>query len=69
MILRTKKEDSAYLYKILESYEGLTNYSTLPEEKSHPYRDVILHLAPDLKPELERLLGHLKTEIGLEVLP
>lgn len=68
MILRVKKEDSAYVYQVLESYEGISNYSTLGEEKGTPYRDVILHIAPDLRHHVERLVEHLKQEIPLEVL-
>lgn len=66
MILRMRKEDSVYLYQILESYEGLTNYSTLNAEKGQPYRDVVLHVAPDLLPEVERLVERLAREIPLE---
>lgn len=69
MVLRVKKEDSAYLYQILESYEGLTSFSTLFESKSIPYRDVILHIAPNSRKEVERLVMALKEEIALEVLP
>lgn len=28
-VIRVKKQDSAYLYSILESYDGLVNFSTL----------------------------------------
>ena len=65
MVIRVRKQDSAYLYQILESYEGLTNFSTLDAEKESPYRDIALHYAPDLFPELERLLLCLEAEIGL----
>ena len=67
MIIRVRKQDSAYLYQILESYEGLTNYSTLTLEKDLPYRDIALHMAPDLKAELDRLVESLKKEISIEV--
>lgn len=66
MVLRVKKEDSAYLYQILESYEGLTNYSTLPTEKGLPYRDILLHIAPDLRREVMALVGRLRDEISFE---
>jgi hypothetical protein len=67
MILRTRKADSAYLYQVLESYEGLTNYSTLPEQKGSPFREVELHIAPDLRPAVETLLRRLQDEIFLEI--
>ncbi len=66
MVIRVRKEDSAYLYQILESYEGLANYSTLTVEKALPHRDILLHLAPDLVPEVERLLERLAREIPIE---
>jgi len=69
MVIRVRKQDSAYFYQVLESYEGLANYSTLTLEKELPYRDIVLHFAPDLRGELEALLGRLKEEIPLEFLP
>lgn len=68
MVLRVRKEDSAYLYQVLESYEGLSNYSTLPEPNGVPTRDIVLHLAPDLRQQVEILVGHLKKEIPLEII-
>jgi hypothetical protein len=69
MIVRVRKQDSAYFYQVLESYEGLTNYSTLTEDRTLSYRDILLHFAPDLKPQLERVLDILGREIPLEKLP
>lgn len=66
MVLRARKEDSAYLYQILESYEGLTNFSTLDAPGNPPYRDIELHMAPDLRSEVLRLVENLKKEIPLE---
>ena len=68
MVLRVRKEDSAYLYQVLESYEGLTNYSTLHREKGHSHCEVVLHLAPDLRTQVEILVENLRSEIEIEVL-
>ncbi len=68
MILRVRKEDSAYLYQLLESYEGLVNYSTLTVDKTLPHRDILLHQAPDLRVELERVITRIAAEIPLEIL-
>lgn len=68
MKIRVRKQDSAYLYQILESYEGLANYSTISVAKEVPYRDIALHLAPDLKADVEKLLEHLSVEIPLEII-
>jgi hypothetical protein len=73
VILRMKKEDSAYVYQVLESYEGITNYSTVDGDKGthdrigSPYRDVVLHIAPDLRHHVDKLVENLKKEIYLEV--
>ena len=63
MILRVPKEEAAYLYQLLESYEGLTNHSTVSLEKELPFRDVQLHMAPDLKIELLEVLANIQKEI------
>ncbi len=68
MKIRVRKQDSAYLYQILESYEGLSNYSTVSAEKDLPYRDIILHVAPDLKADVEALVERLAKEISVEKL-
>lgn len=69
MIIRVPKEHAAYLYQLLESYEGLTNHSTVSLEKELRFRDVKLHIAPDLKHELLAVLERIQREIpGLEFL-
>ena len=40
IIVRLPKEDSAFLYFLLESHEGLAFYSTLPHEIGQAYRDI-----------------------------
>lgn len=66
MKIRVRKQDSAYLYQVLESYEGLANYSTISVPKELPYRDIAFHEAPDLRAHLEDLLDRLALEIPLE---
>jgi hypothetical protein len=68
VVLRVRKADSAYLYRILESYEGITNFSTLPEGQGKPYRDVILHIPPDFIVEVAHLVERLKLEMPIEVI-
>ena len=65
--IRVRKEDSAYIYFILESYEGITSYSTLDYEVGSPYRDLELTIPVDFLLEVEDLLktfGELIYEIG-----
>jgi hypothetical protein len=57
--IRVKKEDSAFVYFILESYEGIASYSTLDFEPSSAHRDLELRIPPDFLGEVEELLKQL----------
>jgi hypothetical protein len=57
--IRVRKEDSAFVYFILESYEGITSYSTLDFKVGDPHRDLELRIAPDFLGEVEELLKEL----------
>ncbi len=68
-IIRVKKEDSAYVYFILESYEGITSYSTLEFKTGDAHRDLELRIPPDYVNEVQDLLmrmGDLVYEIKAE---
>lgn len=54
--LRTKKEDSAFVYAILESYEGVSAYSTLPHETGADFRDILLQIPPDFEKTVDRIV-------------
>jgi len=60
IIVRTKKEDSAFLYTILEAQEGLTAYSTLDFKNADPNRDVELIIPPMLVDDVRALLADMK---------
>lgn len=57
--IRVRKEDSAYVYFILESYEGITSYSTLEFKPGDAYRDLELRVPPDFCHEVDELLKEL----------
>jgi hypothetical protein len=57
--IRVRKEDSAFVYFILESYEGITCYSTLESKVGDAHRDLELRIAPDFLKEVEALLKSL----------
>lgn len=57
--IRVKKEDSAFVYFILESHEGITSYSTLPFQQGDSFRDLELRIPPDFIIEVEELLKSL----------
>jgi hypothetical protein len=56
--IRVKKQDSAYVYFIFESYEGWLSYSTLKFQTGDPFRELELRVTPDF---LEEVRGLLKT--------
>jgi hypothetical protein len=67
--VRVKKEDSAFIYFILESYEGIASYSTLEFKTGDSFRDLELRIPPDYLAEVEELLksfGDLIYEIKSE---
>ncbi len=66
-IVRVRKEDSAFVYCILESHEGITSYSTLDGQPGDAFRDLELRIPPDMLSEVLEVLkslGDLVYEIG-----
>ena len=58
-VIRVRTEDSAFVYFILESYEGITSYSTLDFKQGEPYRDLELTIPSDFVEEVDSLLKRL----------
>jgi hypothetical protein len=58
-----KTEDSALVYFILESHEGICSYSTLPFKPGDASRDMILRIPPGFETEVERALAPLGDKI------
>ena len=58
-VIRVRKEESAFVYFILESYEGITSYSTLEFKQGDVHRDLELRIPPDFLNEVEDLLKRL----------
>ena len=63
-LLRMPKNDSTFLYFILESNEGIAFYSTMAFEKSQPYRDIEIYSTPELSLALKGILEHIKKSIN-----
>ena len=61
--IRVRKEESAYVYNVLESYEGLASYSTLDHKPGDAHRDLELNIPLAFQDEVEALLKHLMTEM------
>ena len=57
--IRTRKEDSAFVYAILESHEGICSYSTLDHEPGSLYRDLELSIPIAFVDEVQEVLQNL----------
>ncbi len=63
-IIRVRKEDAAYVYFILESYEGTVSYSTLEHRMGDLHRDLELRYGASFEADVEELLHKLSNELG-----
>lgn len=57
--IRVRKEDSAFVYCILESYEGIASYSTVDYKTGDPHRDLELNIPTDFVDEVRNVLSRL----------
>ncbi len=57
--IRVRKEDSAFVYFILESHEGITSYSTLDHKTGELFRDLELRTPFHFVDEVQALLHEL----------
>ena len=57
--IRCRKEDSAFIYCILESHEGIVSYSTVDYGAGQAHRDLELRIPPDFAEEVERVMKEL----------
>ena len=63
IFIRTTKQDSVFIYQLLEAHEGLAAYTTLPFQNHDPYRDLVLIVPEDFKSEVMNLLESLKERV------
>jgi hypothetical protein len=57
--VRMKKEDSAFVYALLEASEGITSYTTLPHAPGAPHRDLELQIPEAFVSDVDELLKRL----------
>jgi hypothetical protein len=57
--IRVKSEESAFVYAIFESHEGILSYSTLDSPPGCLYRDLELQVPVGLKEDAQELLDSL----------
>lgn len=68
--IRVPKEESAFVYFILEAQEGVTAYSTLPNAIGDAHRDLELCYSPEFKEEVLRVLDELRaSKITVNLIP
>ena len=61
--IRVRKEDSAFIYAILESHEGICSYSTLTSPAGSLYRDLELQIPTGFKAEVDHVLAQLVLQL------
>ena len=59
-IIRVHRRDAAFVYAILESLEGMTSFTTLPDVPGQDYRELELFIAPAFAEDLEVVLSGLR---------
>ncbi len=68
-VIRVLKKDSAFVYAILESLEGMASYSTLSDELGRSnYRDLELLIPLGYSEDVDLVLEGLSKKIPLEVI-
>ena len=55
-LIRVRKEDSAYVYFVLEALEGVASYSTLAHAPGAAYRDLELTVPVGFEQQVDELL-------------
>jgi hypothetical protein len=68
IILKLHKRDTAFVYAILESLEGMVSFSTLPFEKGSLVRELELFVAKDFISDVEYVLQSFKKKMDLEII-
>ena len=68
LVVRTPKEDSAFLYFQLEANEGLCFYRTLPFNTHDEHRDIEMKGSIEFKAEVLRLLKFLESTLKIDYL-
>ncbi len=57
--IRVKKEESAFIYTVLEANEGIASYSTLDHPVGAAYRDLELQIPVKFEEDVDRVLKEL----------
>ena len=63
--IRLHKKDTAFVYAILESLEGMTMYSTLPDEPGTIHRDLKLVIPEGFVSDIEKILDGMRNKFPI----
>ena len=67
-IVDVAKQESSFLYFILESNEGICFYSTLEHQEGDPNRKIVINVPTGLLTEFEQIMARLSQSItGIEI--
>jgi len=67
-IIRVSKEESSFLYFLLEGHDNLCFYSTLYYQTGQQYRDIELTASMELSNELEHFITQISKKFSVEIL-
>ena len=63
--IRLHKKDTAFVYAILESLEGMTIYSTMPDEPGSIHRDLKLWIPEGFVTDIEKILDGMRKKFPI----
>jgi len=63
MRIRVSREDSAFVYAILEASEGICSYSTLPHQVGDQHRDLELMIPDGFLTRVRALMEELNQDL------
>lgn len=61
--IESPKDESAFIYSILEANEGLCFYSTVGEILGHPTRKLLIHSPATLQNEFNQMFDYLMKKL------
>lgn len=68
LIIRVPKEESSFVYFILEANEGLAFYSTLDHQEGDAHRDIDISTSISFKDDLQYLIKKLSNDFSITTL-
>lgn len=68
LIIRVSKEESSFVYFILEANEGLAFYSTLDHTEGDAHRDVDISTSISFRQDLDYLINKLQQSFSIQIL-